>query len=287
MDKKYNLKNILILSLLLIFLTVIIVKQVITNSISSKTSALPYYNKFILKSDRGIHDSLHRAVCNLKSNKEYQTNMELREQLNAFFAEKFEKCNSLELYSFNSRDNCSVNDMHHYIDTKFLLNKLSDEEKEKIANILDKTYEKNKYLFIKDFISINDNRLWKTLDTMNWFNLLNQSEKEFWILQYSKMKFSDSQPIFPQTYNRIRVFLSVGVNSSKDLEKYNITPNTVCAYNPSIEDAFVQDIFREGVTVMTGKYISIKNFCMQEINISGKNTLSLYSGRIIDCEGDN
>ena len=121
---------------------------------------------------------------------------------------------------------------------------------------------------------------------MSWLDLLNKSEKEFWIRQYSQMKVNVSQPIFPQTYNRVRVLSGLGINNVKDLESYNITDTNICAYKPTIFDAFNQDIFKEGKRTMTSKYARIRLFCLQKLNSSEKREIRIPS-RISSCESDS
>ena len=167
-----------------------------------------------------------------------------------------------------------------------MLNELEENERNKISSILKGTYQKNKNTFIKDYLSVADRKLWKTLAMMSWLDLLNKSEKEFWIRQYSQMKVNVSQPIFPQTYNGVRVLSGLGINNVKDLESYNITDTNICAYKPTLQDAFNQDIFVEGRRTMTSKFARIRLFCLQKFNSSGIKQIK-FPDRISSCEFDS
>ena len=248
-----------------------------TNNINKILFELSYLN---------FNDLIHRLPCNLRSNIEYQTNAKLREQLNELMIEKFKHCSNLEYYSLNPLETCYVGNIYHYVDIKILLNRFSYSERKKISFIVNNTYKNNKNIFVKDTIAVRDNRLWKTLTMMNWLNLLNESEKEFWIRQYSQMKVNVSQPIFPQTYNRVRVLSGLGINNVKDLESYNITDTNICAYKPTIFDAFNQDIFKEEKRTMTSKYARIRLLCLQKLNSSEKREIRIPS-RISSCESDS
>ena len=141
--------------------------------------------------DLKLVELVHELPCRLRNNVEYKTNTALRERLNEFITEKFKRCN-LEYYSFNSKDYCYIGNIYHYVDIKTLLNGFDENEREQIAYAVKNTYEKDKNIFVKDYLAVRDNRLWHALSVMSSLGLLNESEKKFWISQYSKMKFNES-----------------------------------------------------------------------------------------------
>ncbi len=271
--KSKNLSKVFLYILLVIIFVIALIFVKLKNTNSSDN------NKILRElNNTQFNDLIHELPCRLRHNKEYSTNTDLREQLNKLINEKFKECSNLCYYSFNPRAHCYIGNIYHYVNIKILLNKFDNYEINKVTTIVNSSYEKNRNIFIKDYLAVRDNRLWKTLTLMNWLNLLNESEKKFWVNQYSRMKLDESQPLFPQTYNRVRVLQSLGINTVRDLKNYDVTDiNSVCIYKPVFQDAFNQNIFRENKKVMINKYVVIRNFCLQSLNSSEKEELKSYS----------
>lgn len=219
------------------------------------------------------------ASYHLRMDEQYKKDGKIRKQLNIEIDKEFwNECKNKTVFSLDIRKPCNFDVFYHYIESKLLLNKLDEKTRQMVIRLHKNSYEKYKNRYIEDFLSVNDNRLTHMLLAAELLNELNESEKKFWILQISRMKFNESQPLFPQTWNRIWIFWRFGFKNHEELTLYGVEDTSqVCAYEPSLQDALLQNVFREETARIINKYTIIKNFCSQKLNESEKEILSKYS----------
>lgn len=221
------------------------------------------------KNNNHIHYSKNTIIdasYHLKFDERYKKDTKLREQLNREIDKKFwDGCKNKTVFSLNIRMPCNFDEFYHYIESKTLLNNLDDNTRQMLVRIYKNSYEIYKGRYVKDFSSVDDNKLTHILLSGKLLNELNESEQKFWIMQVSRIKFNESQPLFPQTWNKVWLFWRLGFKNYKDLIPYGIeNASQVCAHEISLQDALSQNIFREANATMANKYAIIKNFCSQK-----------------------
>ena len=234
-------------------------------------------------------DTLLDAACHLRMDEEYKNDKKLREKLNEEIDMEFiSKCGNSTSIGFSICDSCNYDDFSHYVDVKVLLNQIDKESKNKLVATLENSYSSNKDRYIKDYLSVFSNKWPHVLLAMERLGMLNESEKKFWIRQYSSMNLNQSQFPFPQTWNRVWVFWTFGIENYKDLEQYGVkNASKVCSYIPRLRDALSQNIFRESSRTMINKYVIISIFCSKKLTEAEKESLIPYSKNIISCGFDN
>jgi hypothetical protein len=195
-------------------------------------------------------------------------------RINTILDQKFQSiCKNAKVIDFEFKNECYYDDFTHYIESKVLLGKKLELLGNKdILFLLNKTYHEHKFEFSnKTELHAKDNRWNHIIMAMNSLDMLNNSEKNFWINTYSNLKLNENEQKFPQAWNRIWMFKIFGINDIKTLaENFSLNffyvNRTVCNYKPNVDDLRNGNVFNEPDSSMFVKYLLIKKFCNFTIN---------------------
>jgi len=203
-----------------------------------------------------------------------------KDEINKILDQKFQakKCLESERIRLScshetSPNICDVGSFTHYIEAKILLGKKDELLKnEKIISIINNTYNNNKAFYAnKTILNPSDNVWVHMILAMKLLDLLNQKEKDFWVIKYANSKIDENFPKVPQQWNRIWIFRTFNIYDVYTLaEEYNLNiseiEDNICSYVPPLDDYYKENIFKESNITMLNKYNIIKTFCNSSLN---------------------
>lgn len=241
--------------------------------------------KFSLEQKREIATISVQDILELIStDPTFKTHPVKRDVANSILDWNFQskKCLESEIIDFEYHDSytsniCDFDVFSHYIDAKVKIGMKSELLKnEKLISILNRTYNEYKFKYAsKDKLHPLDNRWNHIMNAMIALDLLNEDEKNFWIVKYSSLAFDENYLMFPQAWNRVWLFNAFGIYDIYNLTKYynlnfSQVEKNICSYVPPPNAYKEENIFEESEKTMLYKYLAIRRFC----NISSSDDMS-------------
>ena len=220
----------------------------------------------------------------------YEKSIDNKDEINKILDQKFQakKCLELEelyvkvisadLYSEESSNVCDIPSFTHYIEAKILLGKKDELLKnEKIISIINNTYNNNKAFYANKTYPFTGSCFtfggWiDTLYAMKLLDLLNQKEKDFWVIKYANSKIDENDILsnkFLQEYRGAWLIGEVAniYNVNTLIKEYNLNiseiEDNICSYVPSIKshDYLLDNSLNEPRIMLFNRYLRLKYFC--------------------------
>ncbi len=193
--------------------------------------------------------------------------------INSILDERFrQRCSGKDRISFKYDEECNYEFFYHFMNSKIKLGRIEELTKNKeITKLVKNTYDYQKNFYSNiEYLDPYYNKWSKMINMVGWVNLLDDTEKNFWILKYSTVKLDENKPLFSQTWNRIWAFYGLGITKADDLRlvegiDYEVVKNNICSYTPFLEDFEKEDVFKEGKPWMMIKYLNMMKFCDKKV----------------------